>query len=351
MGTTGEFSFLDIVNSATRDRTAAVTKDFREIWLSPYEVKESDRNTHKEYRDIEALADSFLLTEQLYPSMLGKVDGEYRIIDGHRRNRANIYLIETGHERYKKVKYLYKEMTENMYELYLLTGNGYTQDLTQYEKTELAGRMKEVIERARDNGEIELTESVREIIGKFLGESSGQMGRMERINNGLIPEAKEQFKAGNMGISAAYHTARLPEEEQKKIAEATAAGEKIEAKSIENMVKERKELEKQRRKAEDAARRAEKAAKKAEQEHIGAAQASLQAERSAENADQSASIAFGMNPPEMSESDIEDKTYTQEEIKKEAISVLQELLTIPERITYEEVIKLQEILIDCSHRE
>lgn len=345
MGLTGEFSFLDIVNSATRGKTGIV-KDSTEIWLSPYEVKEADQNTHHEYRGIDALADDFLLVGQQSPTILGRVNGEYRIVDGHRRNRANILLIERGYEQFKKVRYLYKDMTENIYELSLLSGNGFTQDLTPYEKTELAGRLKKVLEKVRDTGEIEVKGKIRDIIGKYLGETSGQMARMEKINNSLTEEAKEQFKAGNMGISAAYEASRLPVEDQKIIAEKAAEQGGIEGKEIAAIVKEKQELKKQAKKAEEAAKRAEKAEKEAKAAEIGAAHASLQAERSAENADQSAGVVLGMNPPIVSESDTENDLPSPEEIKQEATIILQQLLTIPEKLTYEDVTVLQGIFIE-----
>ena len=347
MGLGGEFSFLDIVNSATRSRTAAGVKDYTEIWLSPYEVKEAPQNTRQEYKNIDALADAFLLVGQEQPTVLARVNGEYWIVDGHRRNRANIMLIEKGYEQFKKVRYFYKDMTENMYELSLLAGNGFTQDLTPYEKAELAGRLKKVLEKMRDNGEIELKGKLRDIIGGYLGESSGQMGRYEKINNSLTEEAKEQFKNGNLGSVAAYETARLPAEEQKIIAERAAEQGGIEGKEIAAIVQEKKELEKQIKKAEEAAKEAKKAAKAAQNAQIGAAQASLQAERSAENADQSAGVVIGMNPHMVSNMDTEENGESSpEEIKQEAITILQQLLTIPEKLTYEDVALLQGIFIE-----
>ena len=352
MGMSGEFSVFDMINSATRGKMGVSVRDYTEIWLSPYEVKEAPQNTHHECKNIEALADDFLLSGQQAPTILGRVNGEYRIVDGHRRNRANILLIETGHEQFKKVRYFYKDMTENMYELSLLSGNGFTQDLTPYEKTELAGRLKKVLEKIRDTGEIEIKGKIRDIIGKYLGETSGQMARIEKINNSLTEEAKEQFRAGNMGISAAYETARLPVEDQKTIAEKAAEPGGIEGKEIAAIVKEKKELEKQTRKAEEAAKQAEKAAKEAKKAQVGAAQAGLQAERAAENADQSAGVVIGMNPPIVSDSDTEEKgEQTPEEIEQEAIFTLQQLLVQVKNITYNELLVLQDILVKCNDRQ
>lgn len=339
MAVSGKFSCLDLISKAARESTEAKTTEYTEIWLNPLTVKESPQNTHKECKNIEQLADSFLLTGQEQPTVLARVNGEFRIVDGHRRNKANILLLEKGDKRFEKVRYFYKDMTETMYELSLLVGNGFTQDLTAYEKTELAARLKSALKKAKEAGEIELHGSLRALVGEIIGETSGQMGRMEKINNSLIEEAKEQFQAGNIGISAAYETARLPEEEQKKIAE-QAATDKVEAKDIAAMVKERQQKAADEKKLNETVKRAEKAAKRAEDAQIGAAQASLQAERSAESADQSAGFA-GMNPPELSESDIEN----------EAVYTLQELIIQAKQITYNELLVLQDILMKCNNRE
>lgn len=351
MGISGEFSVFDMINSATRSKTGVSTKDYTEIWLSPYEVHEAHQNTRQEYKNIDDLADDFLLVGQHSPTILGRVNGEYRIVDGHRRNRANILLIESGHEQYKKVRYFYKDMSENMYELSLLSGNGFTQDLTPYEKTELAGRLKKVLEKMRDTGEIEVKGKIRDIIGKYLGETSGQMGRFEKINNSLTEPAREQFRAGNMGVTAAYETARLPPEDQKIIAEKAAEQGGVEGKEIAAIVKERKEAEKQAKKAEEFAKQAEKSLKEARKSEVGAAQASLHAERAAENADQSSGVMIGINPPIVSDSDTEENgELSPEKIEQEATFTLQQLLIQADKITFNELLVLQDIMMNCNNR-
>lgn len=289
MAAKGKFSMLDIMNQKSRNSATGETnvKDYTEIWLNPKEVKEAPQNTRQQCENIEQLADSFLLVGQEQSTVLARVNGEYRIIDGHRRNLANIMNLERGHNAYEKVRYFYKDMSETMYELSLLAGNGFTQDLTAYEKTELAARWKKALEKAKAEGEIKLEGRIRDIVGEIIGEKPTQMARIETINNNLTEEAKEQFKQGHLGMSAAYETARLPEEQQKEIAEQVASGEKVQAKDIAQKVKEKKDQDAAER-MEKAAERAEKAAKKAQDASISAAQATVQAERAAENADMSA---------------------------------------------------------------
>lgn len=279
------FSVLDMMNQSSRNAAGAAgeTKDYKEIYLSPYDVKEAPKNTREECKDIDKLADSFLLVGQEQPTVLARVNGEYRIIDGHRRNRANIFNLERGYQEYAKVRYFYRDMSEIMYELALLAGNGYTQELTDYEKTELAARLKTALEAARDAGEIKIEGRIRDLVGEILGEKPTNMARIEKINNSLTDEAKEQFKEGRLGISAAYETARLPEEEQKAIAARAAAGENVRTKEIAQKVSEQVAAKAQE-KADKAAKDAEKAEIDAEAAIQDAADKKAEAEIQAEEA-------------------------------------------------------------------
>lgn len=128
-----KFGINDILNAKTKAAgQQAQTEGYKEIYLSPYEVKAAQENTHQRLENIEELADSFLHVGQEQPTVLARVNGEYRIIDGHRRNAANILNLERGHKEYEKVLYRFMDMSEAMYELRLLAGNGYTQELTAY---------------------------------------------------------------------------------------------------------------------------------------------------------------------------------------------------------------------------
>lgn len=236
----GKFSFTDIMNAKSRTAAGAGTVDnYTEIYLNPYDVKESKSNFYS-MENIQELADTFLAVGQQQPTVLARIDGEYRIISGHRRNLANKLLIEQGHDEYKSVRYLYKDMTEATFELSLLVGNAYNRELTAYEKTEQAARLKKAIMRARKEDGLELPGTLREAIADLLGESKTNIARMDKINASLREEAKEEFKKGNLGITAAYETSKLPEEEQKEIAAEAAAGGEVRAQEIAKRVQGRK---------------------------------------------------------------------------------------------------------------
>ena len=236
-----KFGINDILNAKTKAAGAPTAAEgYKEIYLSPYEVKAAQENTHQSLENIEELADSFLHVGQEQPTVLARIKGEYFIIDGHRRNAANILNLERGHKEYEKVLYRYMDMSEAMYELRLLAGNGYTQPLTAYEKTRLVERTKAALMRAKKEDGLEIQGKMRDLIAAMLNESPTNVARMESINNNATPEVKEQLKSGNMGITAAYEAAKLPPEEQKAIADKVAAGEDIRAKEIAAKVAEKK---------------------------------------------------------------------------------------------------------------
>ena len=213
-----KFGINDILNAKTK-AAGQQAQGYKEIYLSPYEVKAAEENTHQKLEGIEELADSFLHVGQEQPTVLARVNGEYRIIDGHRRNEANKLNLERGHKEYEKVLFRSKDMSEAMYELSLLAGNGYTQELTAYEKTRLVERTKAALIRAKKEDGLEIKGKMRDLIASMLNESSTNVARMESINNNATPEIKEQLKIGSIGVTAAYEAAKLSEAEQKEIAE------------------------------------------------------------------------------------------------------------------------------------
>lgn len=135
-------------------------------------------------------------------------------------------------------------MTEATFELSLLVGNAFNRELTAYEKMEQAARLKKALIRAKEEDGLEIQGRMRDIIAETLKESTSNIARMEQINNNLSDSAKEQFKNGNMGITAAYETSKLTEDEQEAIADRYASGEDVRAKEIAEKVTEKKAAEK-----------------------------------------------------------------------------------------------------------
>ncbi|MBN1042327.1 chromosome partitioning protein ParB [Clostridium botulinum] len=239
MALTGKFNLNDIMKSKSNKEIEVNTKEYKSIRLSPYDVVPSQSNFYSQ-ENIEELADTFLIAGQQQPTVLGRVNGEFKILSGHRRNLANIFNIERGYKKYEEVEYLYKDMTESFFELSLIIGNAFTRKLTPYEETEQVVRLKKALVRARDEDGLEISGKLRNVISDLLDTSSTQVARMEAINNNLTEEAKEEFKKGNLGMTSAYETSRLPEEEQRKIADKASKGEEVKPKDIATMMTEKK---------------------------------------------------------------------------------------------------------------
>lgn len=235
-----KFGINDIMNVKSMASGGDRVSEYKEIWLSPYEVKPSESNFYSQEK-IEELADSFLAVGQQQPSVLARIDGEFIIVSGHRRNLANIFNIERGYKKYEKVRYLYKDMTPAVLELSLLTGNIYNRELTAWERTQQAQRFKEALIRAKKEGGLEIKGSLREMVADLMNESSSNIAKMDSINKNASSEIKDELRKGNLGITAAYEAAKLPYEKQKKIAEKTSEGCTVSVKEITGKTMEKEE--------------------------------------------------------------------------------------------------------------
>lgn len=359
-----KFGINDILSAKTKAAAQqAQTEGYKEIYLSPYEVKAAQENTHQKLENIEELADSFLHVGQEQPTVLARVNGEYRIIDGHRRNAANILNLERGHKEYEKVLYRFMDMSEAMYELRLLAGNGYTQELTAYEKTRLVERTKAALIRAKEEDGLEIQGKMRDLVAAMLNESSTNVARMDAINNNATPEIKEQLKEGNIGITAAYEAAKLSADDQKAIAAAAGAGEDVRAKEIAQRVAEQVAAKAQE-KADKAAESAEKAQIEADQAVADALDKQAQAEEEAENARQlkryvdnmgkamenasKAAIAAVAAISKVSETDTEEQPQDSWGVLEWVRYTLCCLMEKAEDVSEDNLYKLQEILVESD---
>jgi len=226
-----KFGINDLIDIRKKGSQTGAVNEYQEIWLSPYDVKPSESNFYSQEK-IEELADSFLTVGQQQPTVLARVEGEFRIVSGHRRNLANIRNLERGHEEYRKVRYLYKDMTPSMLELSLVMGNALNRELTAWERTRQAQRLKETLLKARDEDGLEIRGKLRDVIADLMNESSSNIARMESISSHAAAEIREEFEKGNIGISAAYEASKLPPDVQKELAGKIAEGNHMQVKKI-----------------------------------------------------------------------------------------------------------------------
>lgn len=233
-----KFGINDIIDIRSKALGADMVNEYREIWLNPYDVKPSESNFYSQ-ENIEELADSFLTVGQQQPTVLGRINGEFYIVSGHRRNLANIKNLERGHEGYKNVRYLYRDMTPAMLELSLLIGNIYNRELTAWEKTQQAKRLKEALLKAKKEDGLEIKGKMRDVIAELMNESSTGIARMESVQNHAIDEIKEELRNGNLGMCAAYEASRLPKEKQKEIADIITKGGNVQVREASEKIKKK----------------------------------------------------------------------------------------------------------------
>ena len=235
-----KFGINDLIDIKKKESKSETVNAYKEIWLNPRDVKPSESNFYSQ-ENIEELADSFLAVGQQQPTVLARVNGEFCIVSGHRRNLANIRNLERGYQEYGKVRYLYRDMTPAMLELSLLMGNAYNRELTGWEKSQQAKRLKEALIRAKKEDGLKIPGKLRDVVAELMNESSTNIARMECISNHAASEIDEEFKKGNIGISAAYEAAKLPLDEQREIAKQVSQKGGIKAKEVtERAMKKRK---------------------------------------------------------------------------------------------------------------
>lgn len=192
------------------------TDEYRKVKLDPRTLIPSERNKYAQ-DDIEELADNMLLVGQLQEVIVGRVEGQDRIIVGHRRTAAAVLNIQRGHDSFKLIDCKVKEMTEAMFMLTLHSANIFNRRLSDWELTEGVAEFKKYLIAAREAGEVEITGKMRDYIADAIGVSTGKMAQMESITNNLCEEGKEAFKNGDINFTTAYETSRLPEDKQKEV--------------------------------------------------------------------------------------------------------------------------------------
>lgn len=218
-----KFTMADLLNSQSKKMEERPAFEIRHIPID--KLKPSVKNQYG-IRGIEELAANIEMLGLLHNLDVKEADeaGYYEIISGERRYQACKLLYESGNQEFKTLPCKVEALTENkaISELKLLYANAAARELTDYEKTYQAGRIKEILQALKKDG-YKFQGRMREIVADMLEVSPAQMGRMESINKNLSPEFKEEFKAGNIGITTAYELSGQSEAEQAATLEAYKA--------------------------------------------------------------------------------------------------------------------------------
>jgi len=170
-------------------------------------------------REIEELAASIEAMGLLHNLVVRRKGEHYEIISGERRFHACKILFDGGNAAFASLPCkVDAEESDTLTELKLIYANATSRELTDYEKTEQARRMKELFRQLRQEG-YEIKGRLREIVAQALDVSQTQVARMESVSERLIPELAEEFRVGNIGITDAYDASTLPTEQQREALE------------------------------------------------------------------------------------------------------------------------------------
>ncbi|WP_277669043.1 ParB/RepB/Spo0J family partition protein [Caproiciproducens galactitolivorans] len=210
-----KFSMNDLLNSQSRKAPERVQSEFEIRHIPIGKIIPAENNKYG-IRDIEELAASIETMGLLHNLVVKEpnAEGFYELVSGERRFRACKMLYEGGNEKFSTVPCKVEGNEDKAFtELKLIYANATSRELTDYEKTYQAGRIKELLQELKANG-YKFKGRMREIVADILNVSPAQMWRMESINKNLSPEFTEEFKGGNIGITTAYELSTLPKEKQ-----------------------------------------------------------------------------------------------------------------------------------------
>lgn len=182
-------------------------------------LRENDKNFFS-VDALQDLKDSIVLHGILQPLLVVPDDElHYRIIAGHRRFAAAKALVEEGYETLCEVPCLIlPEMSEAMEWVMLIQTNTAARELTHYEKSEAAIRMKKQLVALKEQG-VKIPGSLRAIVAEQLEISKTEMARMEVIEKNLHDDFRPLWKDGSIDASCAYALAQISQDDQKQLRE------------------------------------------------------------------------------------------------------------------------------------
>lgn len=222
-GKTG-FSILNTLNQQSLQGAEHATSEFV-VEMIPLEEIEPNADNFYNTEDIETLAEDIKQNGLMHNVVVGKRgdNGRYTLISGERRYRAFTLLNAQCAEGYAAIPAVVdSEQNPLLVKLKLISANATARVLSDYEKSEQAAQIEMIVKQLKKEG-VELPGRAREIAAEALGVSPAQAGRLTKINHDLVPEAKEKFAAGDIGVTEAYEVATLPPEQQVQAVEARAA--------------------------------------------------------------------------------------------------------------------------------
>lgn len=229
------FSINELMNEPKiKDAWRERGENEREYKIIPIDDIVPSPNNKYEIRGIEEIAANIEMVGLIHNLTVRETEvaGKYEIVSGERRYRGLKMLVADGKSQYAAVPCMVEVQKDPLLaELELLFANALARNLTDYEKTYQAGRIKEILHELKQRGH-KFKGRMREVVAELLKVSPAQVGRMESINQNLAPEVKDEFKKGKINMTVAYETSRLPQEQQSRVLEDIQQSGKVDIKTV-----------------------------------------------------------------------------------------------------------------------
>ena len=216
------FNLMGLMNQASKTEAGAPKYELKRLNINELYPDPQNKTVYS-VENIEELADAIEIAGGVLHNLVVRAadeTGKYMIISGERRWTACQLLVnEKRMQQFAEVNCLIEnEHDEDMLDLMLMLTNSTARQLTDVEKMRQAERMTDILNRMKEQQGLE--GRVRDIVGKMLQMSSGQLARYHAIAKNLQNEdLKQAFQDGRLKVSAAYEASQLSEEGQQKVAD------------------------------------------------------------------------------------------------------------------------------------
>lgn len=151
-------------------------------------------------------------------------EGDYRIVAGERRWLALNLLVKQGYTEFETATCkITAPKDEDEEQIEIIVANAY-REKTMPDIIEETKRLKEALENMKKKNKKILgydltTGRLRDVVADMLHLSKTKVGQIDAINSSLIPEFREELKAGRLNFSAAYVLAGVSRETQEDLFE------------------------------------------------------------------------------------------------------------------------------------
>ena len=185
---------------------------------------DGDPRNRRDLRGLEELAANIELLGLRQPLRVREnpdAPGRFVIVSGHRRRAALQRLVDDGGAEFARVPCIRDNPAQSsaMQELRLIFDNLDTQPYSDAEKAKIAARVEELLYVLKEEG-LEFPGRMRDQVAAACKISAPKLARLKVIREKLVPEYMGLFEKDKLPEQAAYALARLPEDFQKRLANA-----------------------------------------------------------------------------------------------------------------------------------